>query len=998
MALEKQVISYALTEALNTKVDPKAVPPPQLLLMDNARRDKAGRISKRFGHEKLGINITASLASPSSDTIEDADALGTYNDELLVFAKQNLYSYSETGMISADKGGCVSATVTVDDVVRNSVEQTQIDVAVNNDVALVLYEGPAGVYANVIDNRNGALMLRDHLLGAGSRPRCVSFGSRLYGFYYDGAGNIKAFIFNPLDPRGFTGAVTVSSAISTGNPNYDVIVMDTYILCGHNVQGAVQTRLLKLDNALTVLATVNIAEQSTNTLALVRGANSRIFVLFHNATGVRCAIHDVFLVSVVAPFTVEAVANVATITGYAMPDGTGLRVFYHVTAASTYNHLVRQNTITNAGTPGTPAVFLRSVGIASKAWAYSPNTSDKGFIGLVHESTNQPTFFVARNDGMIVAKAQQFVAGGMLTRSGFPSGVWEREAGKFQFGIVSRRLIGSESGNFTTLKGTSLVTIDFSDLRNFSSAQLAGNSLIVGGIVQGYDAQSAVEQGFHLFPENAQLAQGVGGALTALGTYSYKICYEWVDNKGQVHRSAPSTPQQIILTGGNNRVTLTIPTLRLTQKKSATPRSEVMIVVYRTATLGNVYYQATSPTSPTYNDTTVDTITYNDDLADSTLTARPPLYTEGGAVENVAPPSASLIEVYRNRVILGGTEDDTVWHSKQVRPNRPVEFNDAFIIKVDPVHGRLRAIKTLDDKLIFFKENAIFYTYGDGPDDTGAGGIFTPPELITADAGCVDSKSLVSTPVGLMFKSRKGYYLLNRALENEYVGAEVEEFNDYEVTAATLIADANEVRFTTEGGPTLVYNYFFKQWMTWTTFVADDALSWKNQFVAIMRRTGSTALVVKQVEDFFLDVDQTYSLRIGLAWASFAQLQGFQRVWRAVFLGDYKSPHTLKLSVAYNFQPVISDEYYWSPVDALDITEFGDGAFYGTDPVFGGESANRGVYQVRCHIVQQKCQALRFILEDINPEDNYEGFSLTSCAFEVGIKKGAVKLQAAQTL
>lgn len=999
MALEKQVLTFPLTEGIDTKTDPKLVSMPKLLTLENARRDKAGRISKRYGHEALGSSIAA---VDGGGSIENADALGTYDDELLIFSDQSIYSYSDNAGVSGYRGGCVSARASVKDIIRNDYEQNQVDSAALGDISIFAYEDTrwSGIFVHIVDTSTGAVLLRDTRAStSGTRPRCVAFGSNLFVFYADG-GTLYGLKFNPTDPV-LPSPVSVSASLNIANPAYDILVHDTFILAGFNVQGAAQTRLHKLNDSLSVVSTVNIAEDSL-ILTLVRGFNSYTFVVYHNASGVRAAIHDVFLAVVAAPFLVENIANVENLTGYALPFFAGVRVFYHISAAATYNHYIKTNKIYNGGTIDTPAVFLRSVGLASKAWLNSSHFTDQGFVCVCHESPLQNTFFIARSDGRIVGKLQPGTAGARITRPGFLSSVFEAGDGQFRFAVVSRRQIGAEDGKFQTLRGVSLATIDFSDSRNYSTAELAGNCLITGGIVQVYDSAGAVEQGFHLFPENITFTGNVGGSLTLLGTYSYQVCYEWTDNRGQVHRSAPSVAEQITLTGANNRVTLVVPCLRLTSRygtiDAASPRrGDVKIVVYRTENNGDVYYQASSSTSPTYNSYGTDSVSINDDLSDADLISRPPLYTTAGSLENIAPPTASLIAVYRNRVFLGGTEDDTIWFSKQVRPNRPIEFNDAFTIKADPVGGELTAMAALDDKLILFKENSIFMTGGDGPEDNGQGGIFFPPELVTADAGCIDSKSVVSTPLGLMFKSRKGYYLLNRNLESSYVGAEIEEFNSYAVSSSVLMADSNEVRFTTQDGPTLVYNYFFKQWIVWPSFLADDSIIWQNKFVAILQRVGNTSLVVQQVEGLWADLGQKYSLKIGLSWASMAQVQGFQRVWRAIFLGDYRSPHTLKLSVGYNFSPVISDEYYWNPVSALNIAEYGDGAFYGTEPVYGGSTENYGVYQIRTHLVQQKSQAVRFILEDQAISGSGEGFSLSSVAFEIGLKKGIMKLQAAQT-
>lgn len=994
MALTKEFQSFPLISGPDTKVDAKALPLPKLLSLLNGRFDKVGRISKRFGCHALGKEVVG-----STGTLENPDALATFNDELLIFHKQSVYSYSEQAMRSSDKGGCVSASVRVDDVAKNNYQQTLIDVAVASDILLVAWEDSrGGVRITVRDNVTGSELLSDAVANAsGYAPRCLAFKGALFVLYAV-ANELRGRRINPFDPSPLGAEVVISAVFNNTNVAFDVATQDQYIIAAYNVQGAAQLRLHKLNENLAVQMTMNIAEDANITVSLVRAASSKTFVSWYGTGGkVRGAVYDVFMTQIVAPFDIETVANVVALTGYKLPDDTGVRLFYQVSAAASYNHLVRSVTVTNAGAPGSPAVYMRSVGLATKGFAYSPDTTERGFVGVVHESTLQATFFVVRHDGLVVAKMQYGNAGGLLARS-LPSAVVERSSGVYQFGILTKNpVVAAGNAKFLTFKGASIATLDFSDLRNFSGAQLGSNAIIVGGVVQSYDGRSAVEQNFHLFPENVTAAESAGGALTASGVYSYVVCYEWTDNRGQLHRSAPSAPVQITLTGGNQTVTLTIPTLRITQKKA--PRTDVNIVAYRTESNGSLYYQASSPTVLTYNNLAADTVAIIDALSDATLIGRAPLYTTGDVLENIGPPSASLIEVFGERVWLLGTEDDQIWFSKIVKASQPVEFSDELVIRADPAGGRTTAAARLDDKLIIFKGDSIFYISGDGPNNLGGGTFFAAPTFVMSDVGCVDSRSVVRTPFGLMFKSDKGFYLLGRGLEASYVGAPVEEWKDETVTAAVLVADANEVRFTTAEGPTLVYDYFVGQWSVWSTFGADDAVVWRKSFVAIKRRTNAAALVVQEQKGFFLDIDQSYSLQIGLSWAAFAGVQGLQRVYKAFLIGDYRSPHKLKVSVGYNYQPIVSDEYYWDPVTGLNISAYGDGANYGSDQYYGGGAGGMvDTYQLRIGVAQQKCEALQITVEDVQLSGSCESFSLSNIGFEYGFKRGGMKLPASQSL
>ena len=103
----------------------------------------------------------------------------------------------------------------------------------------------------------------------------------------------------------------------------------------------------------------------------------------------------------------------------------------------------------------------------------------------------------------------------------------------------------------------------------------------------------------------------------------------------------------------------------------------------------------------------------------------------------------------------------------------------------------------MDEKLVIFKESAIFYLSGDGPNNLGQQDTFIKPELVSSDIGCININSVVLTPDGLMFKSKKGIYLLSRSMQLAYIGANVEAFNDLKVSSAIVVPEENQVRFTT---------------------------------------------------------------------------------------------------------------------------------------------------------------------------------------------------------
>lgn len=106
-----------------------------------------------------------------------------------------------------------------------------------------------------------------------------------------------------------------------------------------------------------------------------------------------------------------------------------------------------------------------------------------------------------------------------------------------------------------------------------------------------------------------------------------------------------------------------------------------------------------------------------------------------------------------------------------------------------------------------------------------------------------------------------------------------------------------------------------------------------------------------------------------------AGIQGFQRIYKALLVGDYKSPHTLNCELTYDFVSTVAQTI--------------------TVPV---ASAPSGVpYQYRLFPSRQKCEAMQFTLYDTQSPTYGEGLSLSALSFEVGIKRGLNKVSESQS-
>lgn len=976
MSLIKQNIPITFAQGLDTKSDSKQVIPGRLLELENGIFSKFGAINKRNGFSILGrteLDLT---------DIDAGAALSTFKNELTLFNGTRMLSYSQANDRWASKGRVLSLLMENRRIIQNSNEQSVPAVATNQGVTVYVWEDSGGgVRVSAIDQETGNYLISNtEISSTGILPKCVALNRTIYIFYIEGT-TLKYKKINTSDPTTITTATEFSATVDGTNKLYDVLAVSERIFVTWNNNNASSGVSIQYMTTTEVKSSEieYVGEEATACITLISDASNQVWVAYYDGSDVRGLIRNYDLdQELLAPTTIETVANVRNITGSV--SSTTATWLYEISAAATYNHLIRTNTLTLAGVAGTPAEFLRSVGLASKAFIYNSTV----YVVVTHESTLQSTYFLVNSSAEIIAKISHHIGGG-LTDKAILSEAIPYDTGIYLFASQIKGRLISESGTVFTRHGINSTKFDFVSNNRFQSAELGGNLHIAGGILNSYDGSTIVEHGYHLFPENITAVPGTSDGSMADGTYQFAVVYEWTDNYGQIHRSAPSTPISAEVSGGSGsgKVTLTIPTLRLTRK------SDVRIVIYRTEDLGSIFYRLNSISSPLANNTGADSVSYESIAADADIISNEILYTTGGVVENISAPACRLVTEYENRLVIDAIDDEnTFLLSKEREEGEPVNFSDLFVKRVESNGGGIGAFGVLDGKLIIFKKNsAIYWVTGSGPNDLGTDDDMTNPQAIPADVGCDNPNSVVLTPAGLMFRSNKGIYLLDRSLATTYIGAAVEAYNDLTITGSSLVPDTNQVRFITSDGVCLVYDYLFDQWSTFTNHEGEDCVIWNNRFVHLK----SDGRVCRETPRVFMDGTAAIVLKLTSSWLSLAGIQGYQRLYRLILLGDYKTEHKLIVRVGYNFNEYFTEEVTIDTGSLLDTAVYGEDSPYGESDYYGGEYR---LYQFRIHLATQKCQSMRFSIEDFQLENYGEGFSISGFMLEAGIKKGAVKKSA----
>lgn len=980
MPLVKNKVSVPFSAGLQTKTDELQTQLEGLQDLENVIFETPNKLRKRRGYN------LQSIKQLDNSEITDARFLANYGDELGLMTSNDYFAFSQSIDKWINKGQVFSAFPKSDTILRNDKEQKNLDVVNIENVNCYTFQDSTGVRISLIDSINMNFLASNVLISAsGTVPRAAKIQNVFYVFYADGT-DIKYKKINILEPTNISAEFTAISTLEATDNKFDVVTIADKIFIAYNSSdtgGVLQ--LINLDSGDTISSVVSFSGQdASDALSITTDASSRAVITYSTGSEVKIAVQSANLAAeILAPSVIESIANVTNVTTTQIDPTSGdYDVFYEISAASVKDHYVRKNTINIDSTLGTAATIKRSVGLASKAFTLN----NESYVNVIHESALQSSYFTLNSNGTIVSRFSPNLGGDLITENVLTN-VENIGDSKFLLASQIKGRTVVDNDQFFSLLGVNETILDFDIEFPFQNERSGDNLHITGGILKSYDGAVITEHGFHLFPEDLSNAgtSAVGGSIGD-GIYQYAAVYAWTDNRGLIHRSAPSIGFEVTLSGGTNtqQQSITVPTLRLTQKQDA------IIELYRTEAAGTIFYKVTEVSSPILNDPTIDSITILDTTNDTNLIDNEVLYTTGGVLDNIPAPSSSIIESFSSRIFLAGLEDSNKLQFSKIRfEGAPIEFNDTLTIQVSGKGGNITALRAMDDKLLIFKETAIFYLSGDGPNNIGQQDTFISPELVSSDIGCINPNSTVLTPIGTMFKSSKGIYLLTRGMQLTYIGDNVEKFNNLTVTSAIVVPEENEVRFTTSDGPALVYNYFVNQW---NTFSNHRGLSAVNiDFTYYYLRDDRTLFV--EDENSFTDNGSPVNIKLETNWISFAGVQGFQRIYKLLLLGEFKSPHKLRIRIAYDFNDAFVQEVIIDTADFTDNTRYGEYSPYG-DPSTVPYGGDGNVHQLRVDLKRQKCQSIKIRIEEIqNDLQNLgEGLSLSNIMLEVGQKVGVNKI------
>lgn len=930
---------------LDTQGDPFALPPGTLTVAENVTIQNTNSYTTRRGYSQLATGPSTAVA---------ALARGS---EMAVIDGKRIWSYDPNGAAWPTQG----TTLAVGEAVPARRAVTRVygttavvnsSVAYTNGITAALYLSidlaNQGNPCVILYDANGQQVAQPFLLLNGATDydttQIVASGNILIVFAYSLlTTRVDAW---RCDTTSKPYTFSASSAITT-TTHATAVILDAVATVNGNIvamwskSGANGIAVALVDpTTLAVGTTATTASTLNNSFCgggITGTTGENVYAAWYDtALGLRVWVLTTGAVSSSGPTVVEGATNIVDQIGLTRSDAThALLVWNRVadgrnrTSDGTLRDRIRWVEVSN--TTGLGAIQdLYDLSLYSKPFVENGSFYFRALFAtapiLTFTAVQQGTCFLMRisKDATAVSgSAQNRVAASMdcyRVGSYKPSSASERNGLSNVVSPSSGTWIASTRILYKSLAANlpapvlDLVTYDMSSGARFQTAPIGQITHVAGGSVNEYDGARAQEVNFFTYPEGQRLTAAAAGGAMADGTYQYILIYEWQDVFGNAHQSTTSAvlSATIAASGGNGQITIDrIPNEPLIGQHT---QDTTQVSIFRNAPTVSVgtFYQviSTAMTPGAVSLTVVDT------SSDATISTHRQLYTTGGALDKEPPLACTALISHQNALWGISAEDpQLLFYSGDYTPGVAPWFSSGFQIRSD-TGGPMIALASMDDKLVIFKNDLIFYINGQRPNATGANSSLSLPQLVSSDVGCIERRSIVTTGDGIYFLSRKGIYLLDRGLNVSFIGAPVDGYTSHyaNCVAATLLSDRQEIRWEFTGPDGLatwsqvprkiVYDYFNKWWTTHlnytslvpVTAVGGDAIryTWFTSTGAAYQELAANSQQVDPSTTFI-------PFTLEMAWLAPAGPQGMSRVQYLILLGNYVSAHGTTIEVGRNY-------------------------------------------------------------------------------------------------
>lgn len=916
-----------------------------------------GELVKRNGTTSYALDVLG------GGTITNARKTAKFGSEELLVTDTGLYSWSSIAGAWVFKGNLTPAALSTKFVAStiNSTARTLTDGAIGGGYYCGLSNSGGTVLVTVIDLSSGTTVLNDSTTTAGAAfngTHVVALSDRFMIITATNAGTFKALSVTYAAPSTISAATVIATNGSVATARWAVARNGTtdQVLIAYNGDAANRLRAVLWNSNMTSAGSFLFAEQPDGAICWLHHdySDGKAYIAYVDSTrGTKLL--DVTL----SGFTAGSASLIdgallvgRNITGYHQ-QGPVNTLFVEVAGTQTYYNQVKRST------GGAFATWQRGAGLRSSIFkvastyyvgvAYEDGLQDKYFVLNASDTTSPPQVIATALDGE--GSGLSALASWLSAVPAISSTVVALPVEKFeeQFGPVV---------NGTAVYGAVYLQLDFAPTGLSSPKQIGGSLMLPGAIVRMYDGVTTTEAGFLVAPivRNGSSIPGAGNVPA--GTYEVIAIYVYEDGQGQAHRSPPSDPYTLVVAAVSIVAQVDVTNCRIGDKGS-----RAWIDLYYTAASGTTYYSRTAGGGSTGADFLTIPVA---DLTSANQGEE--LYTTGDKFPHSAVPPASLLEVFRNRLFLSGTDaSNELWVSDEVLPGAGVSMSDQLVIEMQADDGgEISAMAEMEDRLVLFKEKSIYHLNGQGPSLNGDGQ-YEQPARLEADLGSANQLGVTKTKEGLVFKSLKGIYLLTRGLQLVFIGAEVQVYGSLTLTSGTVPDDLAEVRLTTSEGRTLVYHTEWKneagigRWSTFTGQAAIDSAVWGGQWVYL----ASNGTVHVEVDGQWADDGAPVQALLSIGWMNLAGLFAEFALWEIQLLLKCMGTFTLNAAIAIDLIATTVQSLTLACTTATPV------------PV----------------AIEPLHQSLRSLYLTLSESSTTEGFRISGLALDVGVE-GRIKTTA----
>lgn len=421
-----------------------------------------------------------------------------------------------------------------------------------------------------------------------------------------------------------------------------------------------------------------------------------------------------------------------------------------------------------------------------------------------------------------------------------------------------------------------------------SYAQSApGVVFCAGGVPWEFDGSTAYEAAPLVAPKiEVDISAGTG----ITGTFGIIAVYNFVDAAGRLHRVAS---QPVSTAPTNDQLDIYVSKCPFRAFDGNTTLQDMEPDLYVTADNGSTYFLANDSSGDKMLPTTSGgwwKFTAYDPANNSAI----PLGIDGSG-EIPPEPTPAFLHVTRiaDRMWAIDAEDRSrVWYSKPLVAGIAAEWAVQCTLFIG---GDGVAIIDVGGYPTILARDGIYQIGGPGPDANGVGS-FSPAQRLPFEVECLDPASVCRTPIGIVFRGRRGLYAFAdgpRAEPGLLIDPEM-------LTAANLDPSTsatyrlrvayqeqtNEIHCITPAGDRLVYNVVEQKWSKYTTSnttCADVAVArgklWRLEHGTV---SGLNLLRSEKLysEDGATYNENSHDWEVRTPWIKLDGLGGHERLWR----------------------------------------------------------------------------------------------------------------------